>query len=179
MPMPQDGCEDVAGETAPDPRDAQLAAQAARIDELSRAYAALLEDNKAFRQRQERERARVVEAERAGVAQALLEASDDLERALAAVSLAGEAHGDALHNLAEGVRLSLMGLHKRVAELGAERLTVMGQPFDPRLAEAVDTMAVADTAQDGLVLQELRAGYRIGERILRPARVRVGRLAQA
>jgi molecular chaperone GrpE len=161
------------------PRDPQLAAQAARIDELTRAYAALVEDNKAFRGRLEREKARVVEAERASVAQALLEASDDLERALAAVSGAAEGGGGALRNLAEGVRLSLGALHRRIAALGAERIQIAGRPFDPHLAEAVDTVAVADESQDGLVLQEVRAGYRIGDRVLRPSRVRVGRLARA
>lgn len=160
---------------APDPRDARIAEQAARIDELARAYAALVEDNKAYRQRLDRERARVIEAERASVAQALLEAADDLERALSAV-----AGGDGAHAaLIEGVRLSLGGLQARIARLGAERIPVEGRPFDPHLAEAIDTVAVADEARDGLVLQEVRAGWRIGERVLRPARVRVGRLARA
>ncbi len=162
----------------PDERDARIASQQARIDELMRAYAALVEDNKAFRQRQEREKARVIEAERAGIAQALLEAADDLERALAAVSSA-EVKEQAMENLVQGVRLSLSGIQKRIAELGAERLNVAGQPFDPRLAEAVDTVPVADAERDGCVLQEIRPGYRIGERVLRPARVRVGRLARA
>jgi molecular chaperone GrpE len=159
--------------------DPQAAAQAARLDELTRAYAALVEDNKAFRERLAREKERVIEAERAGVAQALLDAADDLERALAAVSGAGEGHGDALAVLVRGVRLSLSALHKRIAELGAERLALAGLPFDPRLAEAVDTIPVADVSQDGLVIQEVRPGYRIGDRVLRPARVRVGRLARA
>jgi molecular chaperone GrpE len=163
----------------PDARDARLAEQAARIDELTRAYAALVEDNKGFRQRQERERVRVVEAERASVAQALLEAADDLERALAAVSGAGEAGGDALRTLVEGVSLTLGSLHKRIADLGAQRIAVAGQRFDPHVAEAVDTVAVADAEQDGVVLQEVRSGWRIGDRVLRPARVRVGRLARA
>lgn len=172
--------EEPAAEAAPaDPQDARLAEQAARIDELTRAYAALLEDNKAFRQRLEREKVRVVEAERASVAQALLDAADDLERALAAVSGAGEPGGEALRNLAEGVRLSLGALHQRISSLGAQRISVTGLPFDPHLAEAVDAVAVGDASQDGLVLQEVRAGWRIGDRILRPARVRVGRLARA
>ncbi len=169
-------------DTAPapaDPRDEKIAAQAARVDELTRAYASLVEDNKAFRARLEREKARVIEAERATVAQALLESADDLERALAAVTIAGESQAEALRNLAEGVRLSLVTLHKRIADLGAVRIPVQGQPFDPHLAEAVDTVAVGDAAQDGMVLHEVRPGYRIGERVLRPARVRVGRLAQA
>jgi len=168
------------GEAPPAPdRDHRLAEQASRIDELSRAYAALLEDNKAFRQRQERERARVIESERATVAQALLEAADDLERALAAVRGAAEGGGDALRALADGVRLSLAGLHKRIAELGAVRIAVAGLPFDPRVAEAVDAVPVASAEQDGLVLQEVRPGWRIGDRVVRPARVRVGRIAQA
>jgi molecular chaperone GrpE len=162
---------------APDPRDARLAEQAARMDELARAYAALVEDNKRFRQRLEREQARVIEAERASVAQALLEAADDLERALDAV--AGASGGGALASLAEGVRLSLGALQARIAALGAQRIPVQGQPFDPHFAEAVDTVAVADEAQDGMVVQEVRAGWRIGDKVLRPARVRVGRLARA
>jgi molecular chaperone GrpE len=171
-PAPEPRAPDVgAGESGEDPR---LAAQAARIDELTRAYAALVEDNKAFRQRLEREMARVLEAERTALVQALLEAADDLERALAAVPTAEAAGG-----LAAGVRLSLGALQQRIARLGAERIAVLGQPFDPHVAEAVDTMAVADVEQDGKVLQEITPGYRVGDRILRPARVRVGRLARA
>ena len=149
-----------------------LRAQAARIDELSRAYAALLEDNKAFRARMERERDRQVEAERARVAQALLEAADELELALAAVP-------EGAATLERGVRLVLSGLWRRIGDLGATRLEVTGRPFDPQVAEAVDVLAVPDAAQDGLVVAEVRAGWRIGDRVLRPARVRVGRLAQA
>jgi molecular chaperone GrpE len=170
-PDPEPRAAGAPGATAEDPR---VAEQAARIDELTRAYAALVEDNKAFRQRLEREKARVLEAERTALVQALLESADDLERALAAVS-AGEVEGA----LAEGVRLSLGSLHQRIARLGAERIPVMGQAFDPHLAEAIDTVPVADEEQDGTVLHEIRPGYRIGERILRPARVRVGRLARA
>jgi len=177
-PVAPAGTEERTG-AAPDDRDARLASQAARIDELSRAYAALVEDNKGFRQRLEREKARVVEAERAGVAQALLDAADELERALAAVSSAGEVQGDALRSLLEGVRLSLSTLQRRIGEMGAQRIPVAGLPFDPHVAEAIDTIAVADAAQDGIVLQEISPGFRIGERVIRPARVRVGRLARA
>jgi molecular chaperone GrpE len=169
------------GEDAPlagehDERDEKLAAQAARIDELLRAYAALVEDNKAFRVRMEREKARVIDAERAGIAQALLEAADDLERALSSVGAAPVA---AVKTLVEGMQLSLAALLKRIGELGAERFSVVGLPFDPQVAEAVDMVAVTDPAQDGSVVYEVRAGYRIKDRVLRPARVRVGRLTRA
>jgi molecular chaperone GrpE len=156
----------------PDPRDATIAQQATRIDELMRAYAALVEEGKAARVRLEREKARVLEAERAQVAQVLLEAVDELERALGAA-------GDATGPLVDGVRLTLASLAKKVADLGAQRLSVVGERYDPHLAEAVDMVPVGDASQDEVVVQEVRAGYRIGDRILRPARVRVGRFAQA
>jgi molecular chaperone GrpE len=156
----------------PDPRVATIAQQATRIDELMRAYAALVEEGKAARVRLEREKARVLEAERAQVAQVLLEAVDELERALGAA-------GDATGPLVDGVRLTLASLAKKVADLGAQRLSVVGERYDPHLAEAVDMVPVGDASQDEVVVQEVRAGYRIGDRILRPARVRVGRFAQA
>ncbi|HEX7489607.1 MAG TPA: nucleotide exchange factor GrpE, partial [Anaeromyxobacteraceae bacterium] len=156
---------------APDPRDATIAQQAGRIDELMRGYATLIEDGKAGRARLEREKTRVLEAERAQVAQALLEAVDELERALGAA-------GNATGPLVDGVRLTLGSLAKKVSELGAQRIQVVGLRYDPHLAEAVDLVPVSDASQDDVVVQEVRAGYRIGDRVLRPARVRVGRLAQ-
>ncbi len=161
-----------AAPEAADPRDTALKQQAARIDELTRAYAQLLEDGKAARARLERERARVLEADRTQLAQALLEAVDHLGRALAAA-------GDAAGPLVDGVRLTLAALERKVAELGAVRIPTAGAPFDPRVAEAVDVVAVLDPAQDGVVIQEFQAGYRIGDRVLRPARVQVGRLARS
>jgi molecular chaperone GrpE len=157
----------------------QEAGQQARIDELSRAYAALLEDHEAFRQRLERDRVRQGEAERARVLLALLETADDLER-VPEVSIAAGAQRQPAHSqIVQGVRLSLASLHKRIAALGAERLVLEGQPFDPTLAEAVEAVPVADVELDGLVLEVVRPGYRLGSRLLRPATVRVGRLVQA
>ena len=162
----------IEAEAPPAPRDATIGQQTARIDELMRGLATLVEEGKAVRARMEREKARVMEANRTQLAQVLLEAVDDLERALAAA-------GDATVPLVDGVRLTLASLEKKVAELGAVRICVLGQRFDPHVAEAIDLVPVSDGAQDDVVVQEVRAGYRIGDRVLRPARVRVGRIAQA
>jgi molecular chaperone GrpE len=156
----------------PDPRETTSSDQATRIEQLTRAYASLVEEGKAARVRLEREKSRVLEAERAQVAQVLLDAVDELERALAA---AAGASGP----LVDGVVLILASLKQKVGELGAERFAVLGKPFDPRLHEALDVVPVVDPAQDEVVVEEVRAGYRVGERVLRPARVRVGRLVQA
>ncbi len=157
---------------SPDERDARLAEQAVRIDELTRAYAALVEETKAFRSRMERERVRVLEAERLQVVEALLEAMDELDRAL---SGAGESQGP----LVDGIRLTHQVLSKRIGDLGAVRLEVVGQRFDPARAEAIDVVPVSDEEQDERVVQEVRSGWRIGDRVIRPARVRVGRVARA
>jgi molecular chaperone GrpE len=157
--------------------ESTVRAQSERIDELTRAYAGLLDDNKAFRQRVEREKERVVEAEKSRLAQGILESHEDLERAMAAARPGAGSAG--LENLREGVALTLASMEKRIAEMGVTRIEVLGMPYDPRTAEAIDLVVVADPAQEGVVLEEFRPGWRIGDRILRPARVRVGRLAQA
>jgi molecular chaperone GrpE len=156
-------------------QDEELRQARAQVDELMRRLASQVEETKASRARMEREKQRVLELERSQVAQALLGAMDELERALSAAGTPEP--GSALGALVEGVRLTLAGLAKRVAELGAERLALVGQPFDPALAEAIDLVPVADPAQDQRVVEEVQAGWRIGGRLLRPARVRVGRAA--
>ncbi len=151
-----------------------LQARSVRVEELTRTCASLVEDNRAFRQRMEREKERLVEAEKARLAQVLLETHDGLEMAFRASE---RDHGDdpGLRDLREGVRLTLGTLEKSIADMGATRLEVVGLPYDPRTGEAIDLAAVPDGSQDGIVVEELRPGWRIGDRVLRAARVRVGR----
>lgn len=160
-----------------DDRDLRLLAAEAQVDDLVRKLANQIEETKASRARMEREKQRVLEQERAEVAQALLGAIDELERVLAAGG--SPEPGTPLASMVEGVRLTLSGFAKRIADLGAERLELVGRPFDPALAEAIDLVPVDDPARDQMVVQEVQAGYRIGERLLRPARVRVGRAVQS
>ena len=152
-------------------------ASAMSEENIALAYAALLADNEAFRTRLEREKLRVIEAERASIAQALLESTDDLERALSAVAGVGKDYDQGLRDLTRGVRLSLALLYKRIASLGAERITTTGRHFDPQLAEAVGTVNVSERSQHGIVIDEMRPGYRVGDRLLRAAQVRVGHFA--
>jgi molecular chaperone GrpE len=150
-------------------------ASAAAEEDVAIAYAALLADQEAFRTRLEREKVRVIEAEKASLAQVLLDSTDDLERALKAADVSG-VWDRGLLNLMDGVRLSLAVLYKRIGDMGAERMSTTGQRFDPAFAEAVGTVNVTDPAQHGTVMQEVRPGYRVGDRLLRPAQVRVGQL---
>jgi molecular chaperone GrpE len=153
-----------------------LQSQAERIDDLTRTCASLVEDNKAFRQRVEREKDRVLEAEKSRLAQVLLETHDGLELALGASGRDPAPSDPAFGALREGVRLTLATLEKRIGELGASRIEVVGRPYDPRTAEAIDVAPVAEEVLDGVVMDEARSGWRMGDRVLRPARVRVGRV---
>jgi molecular chaperone GrpE len=64
-------------------------------------------------------------------------------------------------------------LHK----LGLEEVPGAGAPFDPALHEAIATAPVAEADQDGVVQSVFSAGYRIGTRLIRPARVVIGSYA--
>jgi molecular chaperone GrpE len=148
---------------------AQLETQAARLDEVLRAYSRLQQEREEFRKRSEREKERVLEVERGNVALALLEAVDELDRILTAAPGGGGAA------LVSGVRLIRDGLLRRALSSGIQRYETVGQLFDPTLHEAADIVAVDDPEQDERVIEEVRAGYKQGERVLRAARVRVGR----
>jgi molecular chaperone GrpE len=67
---------------------------------------------------------------------------------------------------------------QKLQELGLARLAAAGQSFDPTRHEAVAVQTVSDPAQDGVVVAELRPGFALGERVLRAAQVRVGKLRQ-
>ncbi len=71
----------------------------------------------------------------------------------------------------ENVRLQLLAALKRG---GVEQFGESGEQFDPELHEAVEVVAAKDSSEDNRVLTVLQKGYRIGERIIRPVRIRLG-----
>ena len=120
-----------------------------------------------FRKRTERERREFAEWAAAELLGDVLSVVDDFERALAAA--APEAQ-----KFREGVELIHRQLMEVVKKRGVQPLTVVGEDFDPTLHQAV---AYDETpgARDGEVVAELRRGYRLGEKLLRPALVRVAK----
>jgi len=150
-------------------------ASALSEENIASAYAALLEDHEALRTRLERENARGKEPDRALIAQALLALTDDLERALSAVAHVDEDSNQVFLDLTRGIRLSLALLYKRIANLGAVRMSTTGRYFEPRFALAIETVDVSSPSEHGIVVEEVRPGYRVGDRLLRAAQVRVGR----
>lgn len=100
---------------------------------------------------------------------ALLPALDNLSRAIDAA--AADSPRDAI---LEGLRSSATSFEAALASAGVEPIQSVGEEFNPELHEAVDTEE-ADGEMDGKVLEEYSRGFRIGERLVRPARVKVGR----
>ena len=76
--------------------------------------------------------------------------------------------------LLDGVRGTLSNFENVLAAAGVEPLASVGATFNPELHEAVDTIEV-EPERDNTVTAEYSRGYKIGERLLRPARVQVGR----
>ncbi|HVG61012.1 MAG TPA: nucleotide exchange factor GrpE [Hyalangium sp.] len=149
--------------------EAELDASRRRVDELARAYQALNKDREEFKLRLTRERERMMDIERGNVAATVLEAIDELDRCLA---MSGQEANSAL---GQGVKMIRDGMLAKLQASGIERLQVLGQPFDPNTAEAADMEITAQPDEDQRVVAEVRAGYRLKDRIIRPARVKVAK----
>ena len=103
----------------------------------------------------------------------LLEVLDDLDRALDAARASADA-SDAAGTLTRGVELVRDQFLAKLAGFGVTVRPSLGQVFDAARHEAVTTTPVADPAQEGTVVAVMKAGYAIGDDILRPASVVVG-----
>ena len=108
-------------------------------------------------------------AEKAKFISLLLPVMDDLNRALSAAS-----EGATRDAILEGVRSIATGFQAALTNAGVEQIESVGEPFNPELHEAVDTEVTAGE-MDGKVIEEYSRGFRMGDRLLRPARVKVGR----
>ena len=93
---------------------------------------------------------------------------DDLERAIEAAGLDPE--GDSEDGLSHGVLLVFRSLRDALSRNGIEALDPKGERFDPEWHEALSTQP-DDGAEPGTVLEVLQKGYRLNDRLVRPARV--------
>ena len=108
--------------------------------------------------------------EKAKFIAALLPALENLNRAIEAAETT-DATRDAI---LEGIRSTAASFEAALTSAGVEPIKSVGEEFNPELHEAVDT-GEAEREMDGRVLEEYSRGFRIGDRLLRPARVKVGR----
>ena len=170
-----DDAEPVADTEAP-PADANAAETERLREEVQTLQDKLLRqaaEYQNYRRRSEGDRAEAVRMGRQGVLIPLLDVFDDLGRSLEAARRAAEqdASAPAADALAEGVELVYKKFEDALGKLGVVPIEAVGKPFDENEHEAMMQQPAPDDAESGTVLAEIQPGYRLGDRVLRHARV--------
>jgi molecular chaperone GrpE len=163
-----------AGEPSSAPLTAEdvaaLKAQAVRGAEAQERYVRLYADFENFKKRAARERDDVRRSATEAVLDRLLPVLDTFEMAMQAA-----AHPSVnLETLKAGVSMVQGQLRNTVGEFGVEEINAVGQMFDPLVHEAVSQVETTDVP-DGQVVSQSRKGFRVKDRLLRPASVVVAR----
>ena len=170
---PMDGTLPVPGHTVENGSGASpdgdvLSAITAERDDLRDQLQRVAADFANFRRRSDEERAMVrLDSNRMLLLQ-VLEVLDDFQRALGAIP---EEHRDS--GWVAGVAMIEKKFQTLLERAGVTPVDTLGQPFDPALHEAVATQP---GSSDQVVAEVYRTGYRLGDRLLRPAMVKVGDL---
>jgi|SRR5436190_6301475 len=162
-------------ETAVDTEDTPdidaLKGEAAKAKEYWDKLLRTAADFENYKKRAARERQEAVKFANENIIGTLLPVLDNFEMALTAMAGAQDA---AVQSLQSGVSMIHQQLKKALADAGLEEVDAANQPFDPNLHEAVSQQESADVPE-GHVLQQLRKGYKLRDRLLRPASVVVAK----
>jgi molecular chaperone GrpE len=148
-----------------------LRAKASKADEHWDRLLRVQADLENYRKRAVRERQEAVVGTQVSLLGRLLPVLDSFEMALEA---ARESDGTNLETLKAGLGMMQQQLRATLGEAGLEEIDASNQPFNPSLHEALSTRETAEVPE-GHVLQQVRKGYRLGERLVRPASVIVAR----
>lgn len=149
----------------------QLRARAAKADEHWDRLLRQGADFENFKKRAARDRQEDIRYANKGLFDKLIPVLDNFEMALAAANHAQTGSADALKT---GVNMIHSQFRAALLEAGLEELDATGKPFDPNWQEAVSHQESADVPE-GQVLQQLRKGYKLRDRLLRPATVIVAK----
>lgn len=144
----------------------QIEALEQQIAQLTEALQRERADALNVRRRSEEERLKLGSFYKASVITELLPVIDNFERALKHVPKELEAH-----EYIKGVQGVVKQFEQALNKMGVERIKTVGQPFDPKLHEAI-SHEEGESGQE-LVSEELQAGYRLGDDVIRHAMVRV------
>jgi len=142
-------------------------------DRFRKAQLQLKSETDEIRTRLQRSFDQKVEASRGELVTGLLDTLDNLKRAVAAAESSEGGQVD-FKSLLEGVKSTVTMFDARMKSLGLTEIATVGEHFNPEVHEAVEIVE-SDAENDNHVVSELQPGYKLGERLLRPARVRVGR----
>ncbi|MBI5800723.1 MAG: nucleotide exchange factor GrpE [Verrucomicrobia bacterium] len=169
-----DAATPAATETLAPPTPAELddlRAKAAKADEHWDRLLRQGADFENFKKRAARDRQEDIRYANKGLLDKLIPVLDNFDMAMAAANNAQTANADALK---VGVSMIHSQFKAALLESGLEELDATGKPFDPNWQEAVSHQESA-TVPEGHVLQQLRMGYKLRDRLLRPATVIVAK----
>jgi molecular chaperone GrpE len=155
----------------------ELKARAAKADEHWDRLLRTAADLENFKKRAARERIEAAQFASAALLQKLLPVLDHFEMAQTAAQAAEVPQGG-IESLQAGIAMIQQQLKSILAETGLEEIDAAGKPFDPMLHEAVSQLETAD-APEGRVVQQIRKGYKLRDRLLRPAAVIVAKKPSA
>jgi molecular chaperone GrpE len=149
----------------------ELKARAEKADENWERLLRTTADFENFKKRAARERTEAAQFASAALLQKLLPILDNFEMAQNA---AQNAEGEKLASLQSGIAMIQQQLKNVLLEGGLEEIDATGKLFDPALHEAVSQQETSEVPE-GHVVQQIRKGYKLRERLLRPAAVIVAK----
>lgn len=166
-PVPEETAKE--GETAgteaePDPLLEELTALKAQLAGQEDRFLRLAAEYDNFRKRSQKEKEATYADAKADAVKALLPVYDNLERALKQ-DTADEAYK-------KGVEMTMAGLEKALEGLGVTKIEAAGQPFDPNLHNAV-LHVEDDSLGKNVVAEVFQAGFKLGDKVIRFAMVKV------
>jgi molecular chaperone GrpE len=179
-PSPQaDGTTEEVAPSAGGPEVAELVATRAElkrleneVKELRDALARRQADFENYRKRMERERGETYSRVVVDIAAKLLPVLDNLKRALETEASVEASESDEFRHFLSGVDLIYKQLNGVLDALGVKPVPAEGEQFNPHLHEAVVTEPTDDYEPD-TVMQEIVRGFRVGDKLIRPALVKV------
>ena len=165
-----ESAEEAAGEDALSALRAELAEQTAKAKEHLDQWKRTAADFANYRKRQMKEQEQMIKRANASLIMDLLPVLDDLERALDGLD-----DGEKTSSWAQGVQLVEHKLQATLSKAGLEEIAAgPGTPFDPNLYEAIFHEESAEYPE-GTIMGVMRKGYKLGDRLLRAAMVRVAK----
>jgi molecular chaperone GrpE len=165
---PAEQAETAGTTTTPETAERRIEELSSQLEEANGRHLRLAADFDNYKKRARQEQVDTMRYAAATVAERLLPVLDDADRAMEHVP------SDVDDGWLKGVQLTFQKLQEVLASVGVERIEAAGLPFDPKLHEAVASEETSEHPEDSVVA-ELRAGYRMHDRVLRPALVKVAR----
>jgi molecular chaperone GrpE len=152
----------------------RLAEKEREAQEYLAKYRGAADEFEKARLRLRREISKDIERVRRDVISELLDVADNLDRAIESARQSQSSGSESSDALLRGVELVRRQFISKLEGLGVTLIDAQRQPFDPTLHEAI-TSVPASAEDDGRVVGIIRQGYRIGDDVLRPAAVAVGK----